>query len=63
MSETRRESWKKGMAKGKVCVYMRMIMFDHSVGKYKDVKTEKSVKWGKKSVFVLCDTGGIIDVV
>ena len=61
VSETRRESWKKGMAKGKVRVYTRM--FDHSVGKYKDVKPEESVKWGKKSVFVLCDAGDIIDVV
>ena len=42
------------MAKGKVRVYMRMIMFDHSVGKYKDVKPEESIKWGKKSIFVLC---------
>ena len=33
VGETRRESWKKGMAKGKVHVYMRMIMFDHSVEK------------------------------
>ena len=63
VSETRSESWKKGMAKGKVRVYMRMIMFDHSVGKYKDVKPEESVKWGKRSVFVLCDAGDIIDVV
>ena len=63
VSEMRRESLNKGMAKCKVHVYTRMIMFDHSMGKYKDVKPEESVKWGKKSVFVLCDAGDIIDVV
>ena len=63
VSETRSESQKKGMAKSKVRVYMKMIMSDHSVGKYKDVKPEESVKWGKKSVFVLCNAGDIIDVV
>ena len=62
-SETTKESWKKGIAKGKVCVCMRMIMFDHSVEEYKDMKPKESVKWGKKSVFVLCDAGDIIDVV
>ena len=51
------------MAKGKVLVYMRMVMFDRSVGKYKDVKPEESIKWGKKSIFVLCDADDIIDVV
>jgi hypothetical protein len=42
---------------------MRMIVYDHSVGKFKDVKPQDSVKWGKRSIFVLCDAGDIVDVV
>ena len=57
VSDTTNESWKKGMAKGKVRVYMRMIIFNHPVGKCEDVKPEESIKWGKKSIFVLCDAG------
>ena len=56
-------TWKEGMVKGKVRVFMRMIMFDHSVGKFKDVKPSESVKWGEKSIYVLCDACDIKDVV
>ena len=63
VSEQTKQAWKKGMETGKVRVFMRMIVYDHSVGKFKDVKPQDSVKWGKRSIFVLCDAGHIVDVV
>ena len=63
VSEQTKQDWKKGMETGKVLVFMRMIVYDHSVGKFKDVKPQDSVKWGKRSIFVLCDAGDIVDVV
>ena len=63
VSEVTNESWEKRVTKDKVQVYTRMVMFDHSVRKYKDVKREESIKWGKRSIFVLCDTDNTIDVV
>ena len=53
VSEMTKESWKKGMAKGKVRVYMRMIMFDHSVGKYKNMKP-RSLSNGERRVSLFC---------
>ena len=63
MSEKTKQTWKKGVDKGKVRVLMRMIMFGRSIEKFKDVKPSESVKWGKKNIFVLCDACNVIYVV
>ena len=61
MSDKTKAARKVGMAKDKHCVYMQMINFDHSVGKFKDLKPKMSLNWGE-SIFVLCDAFGIVDV-
>ncbi len=58
-----KQPWKKGIEKGKYHVLMRMIKFDHFIGKYKDSDPSASVKWNAKSIFVLCDASIILDVV
>ena len=63
VSENKKHNWKRGMDEGKVRVFMRMIKFDHLMGKFKDLKPAESAKWGKKSIFVMCDACDIIDVV
>ena len=51
------------MGKGKFRVLMRMVEFDHSLGKYYDVKPSSSMKWGKESIYVLCDASAIKSVI
>ena len=63
LCEEGKQVWKKGMAKGKFRVLARMIGFDHSMGGYHDVDVANSLKWGKKSVYVICDACKIVDVV
>ena len=63
VSNETKVAWKVGMAKDKHRVYMQMIKFDHSVGKFKDLKPKMSFKWGEKSIFLLCDAVDIVDVV
>ena len=58
-----KQSWKDKMGKGKFRVLMRMVEFDHSLGKYYDVKPSSSMKWGKKSIYVLCDASAIKSVI
>ena len=55
--------WKKGTKKGKYRVLLRMIQYDHLMAKYKHVMPSTFGKWGKKSMFVLCDASKIVDVV
>jgi len=45
LCETEKEGCKKDMDKGKFCVLMRMVEFDHSMVKYYDVKPSSSVQW------------------
>ena len=63
LCKTRKQSWKKDMNKGKFRVLMRMVEFDHSMGKYYDVKPSSSVQWGNKCIYVLCDAHVIDHVV
>ena len=63
VSNRTKVAWKVGIAKDKVFVYIRIIQFDHSVGKFKDVKPKLSLKWGKRSIYVLCDAADIVDIV
>ena len=58
-----KQTWKKGINKGKYCVLTRMVHFDYLMGMYRDAKPARFVKWGKKSMFVLCDASSIVDVV
>ena len=51
VSEPRKVAWKVGVTKNKVRVYMRMIKFDHSVGKFKDVKPKQSLKLRKHYLY------------
>jgi len=51
------------MDKGRFRVFVRMVEFDHSMGKYYDVKTSSSVQWGNKCIYVVCDTNAINCVV
>ena len=48
VSKETKVAWKVGMAKDKLRVYMQMIKFDHSVGKFKDLKPKRSLRWGGK---------------
>ena len=63
LCETGKQSWKKDMDKGKFRVLMRMVEFDHSMGKYYDVKPSSSVQWENKCIYVLCDANAINHVV
>ena len=63
VSEKTKHTWQRGMKKGDVRVYTRMIRFDHAMGKFKDLKPAEPTKWGKKSIFVMCDASDIVDVV
>ena len=59
-----KQPWEKNMEKGKYRVLLRMMVFDHLMGKYKDCDPSSGFsKWKKKSVFVLCDASLILDVV
>ena len=57
-----KQKWQKGMSKGKYCVLLRMIKFDHSMGRYHHLRTG-SVLWEKRSIYVLCDASSIVEVV
>ena len=48
MSEEKKVAWTVRISKEEVRVYMQMINFDHSVGKFKDLKPNMSFKWGGK---------------
>ena len=42
----------------------RMVQVDHLMGKYRDAKPERFVKWEKKSMYAcLVDVSSIADVV
>ena len=62
LCEKGKQRWNAGIKKGKFRALVRMIQFDHSNGKFKDVKPAESMKWGKKTVFVLSDASSINDV-
>ena len=57
------QAWKKSIDKGKYSVLVRIVQFDHLIGKYKYVKPARYGKWGRRSMYVLCDASSIIDVV
>ena len=63
LCEKEEQTWKKGMNKGKYRVLVRMIKFDHLMGKYKDAKPERYGKRGEKSMYVLCDSSSIVGIV
>lgn len=63
LCEKGRQMWKKGIKKGEYRVLVRMVQFDHLMGKYKDCVPTGFVKWGKKRMFILCDASSIVDVV
>ena len=62
LCEKGEQRWNPAIKKGTFRVLVRMILFDHSNGKFKDVKPAESMKWGKRSVFVLADASSIKDV-
>ena len=51
----------KTIGKGKFCVYTRMMTFDHSCARYKDVNTLES-HWEKECIYVLCDAKSIVEM-
>ena len=55
------QTWKEGIDNGKYRVLVMMVQFDHLIGKYEDSKPSGLVKWGKKSMYVLCDASSIVD--
>ena len=59
------QDWRENIGRGKYRVVARMIKFDHSMGKYKDVRPTDSVTWTwqKGSIYILCDASKIHDVV
>ena len=57
-----RQKWQKGMSKGKYRVLLRMIKFDHSMGRYHHVRTG-SMLWEKTSIYVLYDASSIVEAV
>ena len=63
LCEKGKQSWKKDMEKGKFRVLMRMVEFDHSMGKYYDVKPSSSAQWETKCIYVVCDANAINHVV
>ena len=62
LCEKGEQRWNPAIKKGRFRALVRMILFDHSNGKFKDVKPAESMKWGKRSVFVLADASSIKDV-
>ena len=63
LCQHQKQNWKKGMKKGGFRVLVRMIKFDHCVGKYKDVDPCDSMKWGRESIYAICDASRIVRVV
>ena len=51
------------MDKGKFRVLMRMVEFDHPMGKYYDVKLSSSIQWETKCIYGMCDANAINHVV
>jgi hypothetical protein len=62
LCDSGKQKWQKGMSKGKYRVLMRMIKFDHSMGRYHHVRTG-GMLWEKKSIYVLCDASSLVEVV
>ena len=65
LCEHGKQVWKKGIRQGKYRVLLRMIQFDHSMGKWKDINLkEQRNKWVENGTYyILCDASHIIDVV
>ena len=61
--KTGKQSRKKDMDSGKFHVLTRMVEFDHSMGKYYDVKPSYSFQLGNTCIYVLCDAHAIDHVV
>ena len=52
------------MDRGAYRVLLRMIQFDHLMGKWKDCRSDESLKWGKMESFgVVYDASTIVDIV
>ena len=60
-TDSESQKWKKEITVGKYRVYTRMVKFDHSFGKYRDVNLLES-SWGIESIYVLCDAKDIDDM-
>ena len=60
-TDSESQKWKKEITGGKYRVYARMVKFDHSFGKYRDVNPLES-SWGIESIYVLCDAKDIDDM-
>ena len=58
-----KQLWTKGMNAGKFRVLLRMIKYDNLMGKYRHEFPTEMGKWGKRSMYVLCDASQIVDVV
>ena len=59
-----KRKWKKDIEEGKYRVLLRIIQFDHFMGKCKDYKPCWCFEWTKtKSYYVLCNARGISEVV
>ena len=58
-----RQSWSPDIQHGKYSVLVRMIQFDHSMGKWKDCMPLEITKWTKTSIYALCDAADIREVV
>ena len=50
------------MSERKFRVLVRMIGFDHGVGRYQDTNPVLS-KWGIWRIYILCDASDIVDIV
>ncbi len=61
--EVGKQIWRKGIARGKYPVLLRMVQYDHLMGKYKHASPLGFSKWSRKSMFVLCDASAINEVV
>jgi len=51
------------MKHGKYRVLLRMIKYDHLMGKYRHEYPSDIGKWGKRSMYIICDASNIVDVV
>ena len=60
-NDSESQKWKKEIMWGKYRVHARMVKFDHSFGKYRDVNPLES-SWGIESIYVLCDAKDIDDM-
>jgi hypothetical protein len=56
-----KQAWRRGIAKNKFRLLMRMVTFDYSTGNYQETDVETS-KWGNESIFILIDGSDVIDV-